>query len=541
MRRDTGRLAILAFVAVLLQACGGSGDPAPAAPPSTPAPVPETANDTLLPFVTAAGELKLFDPQSPGTASATVDDNLDLPFSFSGSAPAGRTPFAGVTPVLAGTYQAATNSIADAHTRYLAYLRQGQVRRVDLLRTQSHAPVTVSSITDGCFISSGAFDYAEPLDSGVLVAVGGADHDCATSADNESRWVRLDSTPTDAGVAGADGLVAIESTLAADGSLANLIVFDELASKLVRYDANLANPVDIVALAAGTFPGGGPDASRTTLYFVVRPSGETANRIMRYDAAANTVTYVHTYAGSTSLAGRGASDTTHLYFAEGGVVRRVAHTGSTAEALHTAASGFVTYPELGLTNGRIVLRAADSGSATPNSIGSLAKTGGTTLTDVQAATAEPLRLVGIAGQRVYWIMGTVGGGTQEAANALEDGTSVNRYAQGSWVAEVDNTAFNIGAVDVHSIPRLFVLSQRDGTGLAALRPVVATTGAVGDVLGMIMDAVWGRSIGYGRYLPLNMQIARGAPNDFDVYFADTATAGSLQPLAETAGADDVAP
>jgi hypothetical protein len=529
-------LRTLTLALLFVAACSG--------PNSTGSvPPPDPGAYMLLPMVTAAGVLKLFDAGAPEDAPLTVDTGLPLPEHYSDGESA--LPSTSIVPIPAGSYDAATHSLSEAHVRYAWYLKDGTPYRVDLHPMASHAPVAFSSIDNACGGAAGlAVDYANPLNTRLLVFVPGADGVCDSS--DSLRLVSLGSASNDPGlplpvagqVSAINAFVSIvDSVTAEDGSLQRLIVSDASggagAGALISYAPDLSSSKALASdlIGAGFGP---PDPTRTVRYFVLCPNAAQACTLHRYDAETDELTPIYTYSRPNYFY---AADETHVYFIEGAVAR-VAHDSTTVEVLHSPIAGV---QDMRLTSNRIVLRLTSAGM---NSIESLPKSGGAERDVLAAPQADPLVIVATSGEQVYYNRGT--GPTSSAHRVHEDGVGAVNYAPARWGGIVLDPAFNLG-------PRPFIMAGREwplralllaranGAGGVTLSAVGAGDGVEGPGLGTIDGTVKTLALGIGRHLLVNALIAReGAVEDFDVHAVDIETGASLRAVAATAELDDVA-
>ena len=328
--------AVLCLAAAVLSGCEGGGS---SSFPTHPA---STADSMLLPFLTAVGELKLFDPAAPDAAPVTVDTGLLLPF-FAASH---------LQLVRAGSYDAANNTLTGSHNRFAWYARDGALYRVDLLNTASHAPVQFSSHDDVCATNGQAIDYADPLGSLIVVRSAGSDTNCSTD-DDTAHVVTLGASTGEGGIAMPSRTWHIfEAVQASDGGVQRLILADFGADrKLLSYATDLSSGTTLVSLQTGApFLFNGPDPGRTQKYFRLKPGGATLSSIYRYDAEGDSLTLLHAH--TSSAAGFIVADGDYLYFNDGFQVYRVAHSATVPEPLHDAGG---TISGMELTTSRIIL------------------------------------------------------------------------------------------------------------------------------------------------------------------------------------------
>lgn len=522
--------ALLPFF--MLAACGGGGGGG-GGNGTFPGFSTTAADSMLLPFVTAAGELQLLDPAAPASTPITVDTGLDLPDHFGNGF--GATPFASVQHVYGAVYEASTNSALGHHRRFAWYLKNGTPYRVDLLNTSSHEPVQFSSITDACEWNGMAIAYDDPLNTRLALRVAGDDASCYTG-DDVGRFVALGASSSDGGLTAGPDLFFLEFVTATDGSLQRVLAFDFVTGDLVSYAPDLSSPKLLMTTNPDSFSGG-PDPARTSQYFRLEPVGGAAG-LYRYDATADAVTLVHAYANGAPRFS--IADGEYLYFSDGSVLYRVGHASTTPQPLHTFESSVVV-ERVDATANRLVFVLRDSASSL-RSLESLPKAGSGTRTVLEPAAAVALEIPATANTLVYYNR-TVGTATT-ALRVGEAGAGKATLTDARWVGALAYTDIDLGATDTHLSARTLLLGASDAAGVVTVRGVDARSGAEGPVLGTVPGAIGGRlPVGsLGRYALLNVLQGDGVGGeDFDVYFIDVPTAGSLRQVFATPGLDDVAP
>jgi hypothetical protein len=322
-----------------------------------------------------------------------------------------------------------------------------------------------------------------------------------------------------------------------DGSIAALLVIEGFpdAPVFVRYDAGLANPELLAELEPQTFVGGGADPSRTQLYVQLHLRDGPTRVKFRYDDASRQLQPLGV-SHSTIVA-----DAAFAYFVRDRGIFRLPHGGTAPELLGESAPGNRLF-DLWPTSDRVIA-AGETG------VVSVPKAGG------EVTTLEPRlsSLFATAGQRVYYVTEEAlpGGGTQPVAvQVAGDGTAASRHAGGRWVGQRNVAGGDLGGVDNGANVLTIVLGQQDPAGTLTLTSFDARTGLPLAMLGSIEQASiheFERSFTYTPQMLFEIERNRGfqcgpGPEptaDTDVWFADLATPGSLEPVSEVECADDV--
>lgn len=508
---DSRRTNILLLAAALLAACGGNTLDNEAPPPAADATM-------LLPFVTAAGELRLLDPAAPGTVPANTDTGLSAAAVLSG-----------MLRILDGRYDAATNDLSDAHFRLVVYIKGGQLYRVDLQKGASATPVRISSITDACRLVDRSQDYVDPLDGWLEVDRKGPDALC-TGTDNVRSYVRLSTDSSTAGFTPTPPFTVLTSLRAADGSLGGFLVQQGAATapELRRYAADFGSSVQVAQLAASSLAEAGPAPSRTRHYLRLRQAGDSTYELYRYDASNDQLASLHAYTASSadSLAFGAAADDLHLYFSDANKLWRVGHGVAAPELLHTATLD-EWFPELHRTSSRVVVVRFNT-STTEQGLYSVPLTGAATLTQLEPDSAADIDMQAVAGIQVYYSLDDI------TAVVITETGSGRGAGTGIWSGFLYGSSLDVGGLNLGLILDHLVLQRTADDTFAA---VTANTGAVSAILGTSASSDSSFGFNVGRYVLLNVDM--GSAND--VYFADVRTAGSLRAVASTANLDDGAP
>lgn len=475
----------------------------------------------LLPFVTGAGQLLLVDPSVSDGAPLIVDSGLPPPTHPTHPTP---IPYVRVNLVPAGTYDPVQNTIADQHRRFVWYQKGGMLFRVDLLKTNAHVPVQISSVTDTCYVHGMAVDYGDPLDSLLMIMGAGDDGECYTD-DDRGYVVTLGAASDDSGVAVPPELEILDWISAQDGSVQRLIVSlhrRSTARTIESYAPDLSSSKELLSLDAVTTISLGPDASRTQQYFLFQPAGGSP-ALYRYDAGTDALSPLYEFPMVTLR--RMRADRDHLYFHGDEGLYRIAHASTEPQLVGTGIGDFC------LTANRIVYEAAG------NSLESVPKSGGTPSV-LEPAGPTGVRISAVVGTRVYYSRGAEAtGGLAQLAN--EDGTGAAAVPNAVWLGTLTSPDDEAGGLEPWPSARTLLLGTHQASGGVTVRGVDAETGIAGPVLGTIPGSRWAPASGVGRYVRLDALVERdGGTADFDAHFADVQTAGSLRAAATTSGLDD---
>ena len=157
-----------------------------------------------------------------------------------------------VAQIEEGVIDSASGTVDGLGVRFLIYLKDGRVHRLDL-RRGSWPPVSIetSSLTTTQMCSAYPNtipDRRSAQRSVLLFTIAGPDQVCSTSDDRQVA-VRLDMTSADAPVAvTGEVLDALRGT---DGAIAGFLVRD--GNQIQRVDASLANPVELFTVSPTGF------------------------------------------------------------------------------------------------------------------------------------------------------------------------------------------------------------------------------------------------------------------------------------------------
>lgn len=268
---------IFLFVALGVAACGGgSGNlvqvpqsaaqvPAPQTPPPRDPPILPPAPPSSSPGPTSVSPYYL----ATGTAGVLRDGSIALATGasqFSSGHLVVVDPASPTTPVALeaagwwaflarfeeGVIDSSAGSVSKLGPRFLAYLKDGRVYRLDLRRGNwPPAPVQTSSLmtTQTCSPYPKAIsDQRSPERSLMLFLTAGPDQVCKTSDDSQVA-VRLDMSSADSPVA-ISGEV-IDALRSADGAITGFLV--RVGNRIQRVDAGFANPIELFTVSGAGF------------------------------------------------------------------------------------------------------------------------------------------------------------------------------------------------------------------------------------------------------------------------------------------------
>lgn len=491
----------------------------------SPAP-PATA--TLLPFVTAAGELKVYDPRLPpaGNNPLIVD---------TGVAPAG---FKGEVSLYQTVVDSGTGVGTDIHQAGMVYAKGGRVYKIDLRQGSSHAPAPVSDLTDVCDVPVRLQDFAAAFNGALLVETDGVNNICEVGAgaagDDEFRLVTLAATGTGTQIVTDypnltelnDATGARIGSLGVEGSCSGI-------TQLVRRDAAFGTPTTVMSLQDCALHAA--EGGFAAVYVRAHVQGDTGFRLHRYNVpvpSLDPALYAYTVDTGPNHSTQSTFDESNFYFTDGNLLKQVPHAGTTVTALATAAafidrvaaSPAAVIFEVGGTSGGVFAVPIGGGSVVP--LGS------------NTATATH-RLATVEGNRVF--INKQDAGVLTAYRVQDDGSSPTPIA--GVVELVAQTVVNAHDFrrDPDRIPSFALLGLDAIGGNGSVIVVDPATGAAGLNLGSIASAVNGQLFGIGRYALVEALIDRGGPTDTDIWALDTQTAASLAPLAQSVGGNDFDP
>ena len=541
---------------------------------------------SLLPFLTGAGDVKLFDPTvvASGTNPKTVD---------SGLTPPPITPFCDDCFAQATTFHTGTvsvSTVSNLRAARLAYVKRGSgnntgglVYVVNTDKGADNTPTSIGLILDACaIVKTQTTDFLDVDRSALVLERAGLDLSCSTRTDNVVTVIRLDSLITDLGTTIALALDAgnpLHAQTNALGEITGYLSFEIGGTllvptfNLVRRDANLANPVSLLLLESGagvdTTGVNFEQSDLTHLFVTAIPAGQGLN-LYRVESAGTLSPVLHSFVGFN--AGNpiqdALHDATHLYFSdENRLLRTPVGSNSTADVtilttmVHPVPSETLRIGNRAIdtstTPARVVFEATDTGLTVDSGVFSVAANAvnatATVLDKYPDSLGGSATIVAVSNGRAY--INHVDHGDQDFDGDADDALRINTDGTGAvtvlsayWPGRQRATTFDLSLGSAPPITALFLATRvvtgllGSSTGLETLRLVDPVTGAAGIVLGSVSNAANFQAIkidGLGRYALARVEISRSDIFDNDVYSLDTGTASSLMPLAQTAGANDV--
>lgn len=529
------------------------------------------APTSLLPFLTGGGALRLLDPStaSSGSNPVTVDTGLTPPTA----GVVCNDCFDRAATFYAGTVTGST--VSDLRAMRLAYVKGGQVFRVNLTKGESNAPVQISSVTDACrIVRSETTDLAD-IDNTAVVVERAGDGSCATTADNVVTVIRLDSAAVDAGLDIPLALEAenpLHARTDATGAVIGYVSFEitdtePLLVELVGRNAALGAPSVLKTLESALgvdLSGASLERADLTRLFVTATPKDLELTLFRVESGGGLSAALHTFAGYNdgNPIQDGVRDGTHLYFSDENRLLKIAlgATTESADVIATLACASaetclrIEHRALDTGTGRVVFEAHDENITVTGGVFSAATDGSTPAATPLASNPEP------SGQGGFAVLHTVASGRAyvniayhdtptNSVDALKVGTDGGNPAvttSAYWAGSNRATTLDLGATSVMGTASVFLatrVGQQPGNGTDTLFAVDPLTGATGAQLGVIDDASVFLSInvnGLGRHALARVEKRRDDGTlDYDTYAIDAASAGSLAPLALTAAANDI--
>lgn len=530
------------------------------------------ATVSLLPFLTGSGALRLLDPTAATGAGnpVTVDTGLTPP-------PAGvvcNDCFDRAETFYTGTVAGST--VSDLRAARLAYVKGGQVFKVNLTRGASNAPVRISSVDDACrIVRAETTDLVNVDDTAVVIERSGADRSCATLADNVVTVIRLASATTDAGLNIPLALGSrnpLHARTTTSGAITGYVSFEitgtaPLQVELVSRDASLGTPVALMTLESALgvdLSGASLERSDLTRLFVTATPRNLGLTLFRVESGGGLSAPLHTFAGYNdgNPIQDGVRDATSLYFSDENRMLRIALDATTASAqvIATLACASpqtclrIEHRALDAGAGRVVFEAHDENITVAGGVFSAATDGGTPAATRLASNPEPSGLGGFA------VLQTVTGGrayiniayhntptnSVDALRVGTDGSNPATTTSAYWAGSNRATTLDLGSASVPATATLFLatrVGQQPGNGTDTLFAVDPASGTTGAQLGLVDDASVFVAVsvnGLGRYALARVEMRRADGTlDYDTYSVDAATAGSLAPLAVTPAASDI--
>lgn len=529
------------------------------------------ATVSLLPFLTGSGALRLLDPTVATGAGnpVTVDTGLTPPIA----GVVCNDCFDRAETFYTGTVAGST--VSDLRAARLAYVKGGQVYKVNLTRGASNAPVQISSVGDACRIVRAETTDLVSVDDTAVVIERAGDGSCGTLADNVVTVIRLDSAATDAGLdipLALDAGNPLHARTAASGAITGYVSFevtdtDPLRVELVSRDASLGAPVTLMTLESALGVDlSGANLERTDLahLFVTATPKDLGLTLFRVESGGGLSAALHAFAGYNdgNPIQDGVRDATSLYFSDENRLLRIAldATTASAEVIATLACASaetclrIEHRALDAGAGRVVFEAHDENITVAGGVFSAATDGGTPAATPLASNPEPSGLGGFAvlqsvtGGRAYINIAYHDTPTNsvDALRVETDGGNPATTTSAYWAGSNRATTLNLDSASLPATGSLFLatrVGQQSGDGTDTLFAVDPASGTAGVQLGVIDGASVFVSVnvnGLGRYALARVEKRRDDGTlDYDTFAVDTAAAGSLAPLAETPAASDI--
>lgn len=523
----------------------------------------------LLPFLTAAGDVRLFDPTVAvsGSNPATVDTGLAPP-------PAGvvcHDCFGQAEVFFTGTVSGST--ISNVHGARLAYAKRGSgndtgglVYKVNLTQGASHAPVRISALTDACrIVRTETGDLANVDATAVVVERAGTDTSCAATTDNVAAVIRLDSAATDAALAlplALDTGNPLHAQTDATGAVTAYLSFETSAADpaapilLVRRDASLGSPVTLLALAEST--GANLERADLTHLFVTAHRGNSGQELYRVESDGNLSPLLYSFTGYN--AGNpiqdGLRDATHLYFSDTNRLLRIPVDSVTQDAaiLTTLDPGLRVENRVldaSTAPGRIVFEAQDDSITLAGGVFSVAANAVNAAATVLAFNGDDqggYAVLELATRGRAYINVAHHGGVPTYSDALvvgTDGSAPVTTAGAYWAGSTRATSFNAATDFVPPTASIFLatrVEQDDNSGTDTLARVDPATGVTGAVMGSVNNASVFLAFnvhGLGNDTLVRVERDRFGALDYDTFALSADAASSLVPLATAEGGNDI--
>ncbi len=527
------------------------------------------AATSLLPFVAANGDVRLLDPTLATGAGnpATVDTGLTPP-----TAGVVCNDCFGQAEVFY-TGAVAGSTVSGLYAGRLAYVKGGQVYKVNLTKGVSNAPVKISSVNDACRIVRAETTDLANIDNTAVVIERNGDGSCGTIADNVVTVIRLNSAVADAGLnipLALDAGNPLHARTNASGAITGYVSFEitttaPLLVELVSRDASLGARTVLKTLESSLgldLTGANLErADLTHLYVTATPENQGLT-LFRVESGGGLSAALHSFAGYNdgNPIQDGVRDATSLYFSDENRLLKIA-VGATTESASVIATMSCATAEAclriehrALDAGRVVFEANDENITVAGGVFSAAADGSTPAATPLASNPEPSGLGGfavlhsIASGRAYVNIAYHDTPTNsvDALKVETDGDNPAITTSAYWAGSNRATTVDFGSTSVATSGTLFLVTrvgQQPGDGTDTLSAVNPASGATGAQLGVIDDASLFLSLnvnGLGRYALARVEKRRDDGTlDYDTYRVDAETAGSLAPLAATAAASDI--
>jgi hypothetical protein len=349
-----------------------------------------------------SGHLVVVDPTSPATPVAIEA--------------AGHWQL--LTEIREGTLDAAAGSVRDLHTRFIVYLKDRRVYRLDLKRgTWPPTPTIVSSLmtTQICSIGSARVirDHEASERSMLVFWAAGPDQACGTENAGQLA-VRLDMTESDPPFVVDSAVIgALRST---GGAISGFVV--RSGRQIRRVDAEFANPVDLFMLSGGSFFSA--FAVTKDNDFPGSPKGRLlhvdGSQLRAYDLDSGggpvSLLALRPYEVLSSVPPISDADGVYLFLWVGGShPHRLIRISNTNAVQELAVDNGGLIGNVQATPTRIVyLSGPNFGPATSTEARSVSKAGGTPVTIIPLSSCRYLYFtrIFVAGENVWYYCGAIG-------------------------------------------------------------------------------------------------------------------------------------
>ncbi len=535
------KYSTIAVIFTAFSACGGGGNGGGGLVPPAPA-APTYSYYTGAPTATSAvGGLFSVSSASPG-APATVDASaLATTFQSPTSISRNETLYTGNTDAASGTisnYRPYAVVFAANGRLYKQYVDQApapvQVSNVTNIGTGPGDGTASATTNDLCDVTT-VPDFANPENSIVIYAQAGANRICGNTDDVYS-WLRLN---TNASTAPALLTVLPVAPVYSDtGAITNTVAINALG-RLVKLDANFGGTATTISF--GPFIDGewlGHLSLTRTLLFL-RGFGATTGELRIVDTGANSLTGVlGTITNGALWSKVHAYDSSYVYFVgndavgtAAGVIQRFPVSGTAAATTFLDAStvlGFTAQiTDLDHTSNAVVVEG--NNGAGSYGIVSAPKNGAAAVI-IASSTTEGIFLYGVSNTGyVYYDRWPATFSGHRAEAKRDDGTGLVTYGDANgaeWVGFHYATAFS--AFDSESYYQHLVVAEyaaaatdMAGATLSVVNP--GTAAKNGTVVGTVpagIQYLYGAGEG-------TRALWRGFDGDNEIFYADTAVAGSL--------------
>lgn len=465
-------------------------------------------------------ELRFFDPASPDAAPLTVD-TVRLRDTFSSFG------------ISAGTWGAG-GEVTDLHQAVLPYVKNGRLRRVSLLKSETPSPRQFSSETQACGVVLTFADFRNTANSGVFYSAAGADGNCGTNDDVE-RFTRLGAGRSAAPIS----LAANQRVLAPlynrrTGAISGYVL--KTGARIDRTDPLLAVVEPIMTLAAASEPVDTvQEPSLRSLYLITRKSGDAGNaRIYRYSGStlsAPLYSFGNAYADQSDVNGRS------LFVIDGNQIIALDHRATAARTLAT--NPLILGGTLAAVSRNAVLVNRTDFTTFSSHLTAFSLADGSALPLLPETQGVFLSGVFALGDRIHYSVSA--GRGFDARLVRDNGSNPRVFRGGFWQfgqLGTDNTAIEGG------FESLVLARPQTTTPPSVEVSLSSASGTYGPVPMGVVSGVSSNNatvflFGLGRYLVGAAELRRPDNSvDEELLLLDSATPGSLRTVQEGIGTDE---